>query len=640
MAYTKAQLEALKNSLLAGGQPITASIHREFVQKIIDELYDAQSRGDLLSGVQATTSNVSGDVTLVIRSGQAYLIPTANLVAAGLNFDDLNGLVIIDPQNGDLLAYNSVTAEWENVPDVKVPYDGAVGNVDLGEFGLSAGYIKFDTSPTGTPTDQGTLKWNPNKSTLDLIMNGTIQQVGQNLFFYVKNSSGASIPKGRNVRFAGTDGASGHLLIAQFLANGTYPSSYYMGVTAEEIGNGEFGQVMFFGEMSGINTSSFSAGAILYASTSSAGAFQTTVPVIPNNIVEVAAAVNSKTNGEIVVRATIGYISVLTNQIAFGAGGNQLLGSNDFLFDPVTGRVRIKAGSDTGEQLQVGGSIYTTNNIRVNDTFGLINDAFNRIRFMSAHGWRYEAWTKHVFGGNVELENQIYSPVNAKGNSGTGTVTFNWNDGNQQSVTLTGNCTFAFSNPQSGASYFIYVTQDGTGGRTITWPTITWQGGATPTFPTAANGRVLVKISYDGSTYYGELVSFQSGGNFITDAPNDGLFYARKSQAWAKLHGLAADVTGGISPASPLYIDPIDGNYIKIYPTTGQVAIDGIKNGYEGREIFIWASTNYAQVVLNNNASAASASDRFDLSSATYTQFANFNPIHLIYIDSRWRVIN
>ena len=119
-----------------------------------------------------------------------------------------------------------------------------------------------------------------------------------------------------------------------------------------------------------------------------------------------------------------------------------------------------------------------------------------------------------------------------------------------------------------------------------------------------------------------------------------GFFYARKSQAWAKLHGLAADVTGGISPASPLYLDPTEGNYVKVYPTTGQVAIDGIKNGYEGREIFIWASTNYAQVVLNNNASAASASDRFDLSSATYTQFANFNPIHLIYIDSRWRVIN
>jgi hypothetical protein len=56
--------------------------------------------------------------------------------------------------------------------------------------------------------------------------------------------------------------------------------------------------------------------------------------------------------------------------------------------------------------------------------------------------------------------------------------------------------------------------------------------------------------------------------------------------------------------------------------------------------MYIWASTNYAEVVLNNNAGAVSASDRFDLSSATYTAFANFKPIHVIYIDSRWRVIN
>jgi len=66
-----------------------------------------------------------------------------------------------------------------------------------------------------------------------------------------------------------------------------------------------------------------------------------------------------------------------------------------------------------------------------------------------------------VFPNNLDINGQVASPVNAKGNSGTGTVTFNWNDANIQSVTLTGNCTFAFSNPKSGASYQIIITQDG-----------------------------------------------------------------------------------------------------------------------------------------------------------------------------------
>lgn len=187
-----------------------------------------------------------------------------------------------------------------------VPYSGATANVELGEFGLETGFVTLDTTPTNIPTEQGGIYWDDSRSTAALIMNGTLQHIGQDVFYYVKNSSGSSIPKGTAVRFNGTDGASGHLLIAPFLADGTYPSTYFMGVTAETIGNGSFGQVMHFGELSGINTSGYTAGALLYASTTVAGGFQTTAPVAPNNIVLIAAAVNSKDNGEIIVRPTYG----------------------------------------------------------------------------------------------------------------------------------------------------------------------------------------------------------------------------------------------------------------------------------------------------------------------------------------------
>jgi predicted heme/steroid binding protein len=187
-----------------------------------------------------------------------------------------------------------------------VPYTGATTNVNLGEFGITAGYVGFDLTPTGTPTTQGTMYWDDSHSTVALIMNGTIQHIGQDTYFYVKNSTGSPIPKGTAVMFAGTDGASGHILIAPFLANGAFPSSNFMGVTSEAIANGSFGQVTHFGEIEGFNTSGYSAGALLYASTTVPGGFQTTAPSAPNNIVLVAAALNSKNNGTITVRPTYG----------------------------------------------------------------------------------------------------------------------------------------------------------------------------------------------------------------------------------------------------------------------------------------------------------------------------------------------
>jgi predicted heme/steroid binding protein len=199
--------------------------------------------------------------------------------------------------------YSSVTSADLSL---KVPYTGATGNVDLGEFGLTAGFLQVDTTPTNTPNEQGTMYWDDNAETVALIMNGTIQKIGEDVFFHVQNRSGSSIPKGTCVRFDGTDGNSGKLLIAPFIANGTYPSQYFMGVTAETIANGGLGKVYHFGKMRGINTNAFNEGDILYASTSVAGGFQTAVPTAPNNIIIAAAVVSKANNGTIMVRSTLG----------------------------------------------------------------------------------------------------------------------------------------------------------------------------------------------------------------------------------------------------------------------------------------------------------------------------------------------
>lgn len=106
-------------------------------------------------------------------------------------------------------------------------------------------------------------------------------------------------------------------------------------------------------------------------------------------------------------------------------------------------------------------------------------------------------------GGGVET-------LSALGNK-TGATAINLANGNVFSVTLTGNVTFSFSGATaaSACSFGLYIKQDGTGGRTVTWPaSVKWAGGAAPSLSTAASATdVLVFETLDGgATWYGSLV--------------------------------------------------------------------------------------------------------------------------------------
>lgn len=71
----KPALEALKNALLASAQPITAAIHRNWAQQIIDELYNSDSRAAVLAGTTTTSPTlVAGDKVFIIRGAAGLLI--------------------------------------------------------------------------------------------------------------------------------------------------------------------------------------------------------------------------------------------------------------------------------------------------------------------------------------------------------------------------------------------------------------------------------------------------------------------------------------------------------------------------------------------------------------------------------------
>ena len=134
-----------------------------------------------------------------------------------------------------------------------------------------------------------------------------IVEVGGNVGFEVKNQTGSTIPKGTVVKFAGTLGASGRLLVSPFLANGTDPSEYVVGIVEHDIPDGSDGFAIDHGKIFNLNTSAFSQGAILYASSTVAGGLTATPPAAPNNKVTIAAVVHSSaTVGILEVRLTLG----------------------------------------------------------------------------------------------------------------------------------------------------------------------------------------------------------------------------------------------------------------------------------------------------------------------------------------------
>lgn len=93
------------------------------------------------------------------------------------------------------------------------------------------------------------------------------------------------------------------------------------------------------------------------------------------------------------------------------------------------------------------------------------------------------------------------------GNS-SAAITLDLANGNVQKITLTANCTITLTAPASGAyrSLMLFILQDATGSRTITWPaSVHWGTSGVPVLSTAAGkmDRILLDTVDGGTTWYG-----------------------------------------------------------------------------------------------------------------------------------------
>ena len=181
-----------------------------------------------------------------IRINDAYTFPASDGTSGQVIGTDGAGnlsFINIESEAGSTVIYkdnfsgdnSTVTFELAHVVSdevvTQVYMDGVYQNKDT--YIVSGDQITFDSAP-------------PTGVEIEVISFNTVSTQGI-IAYNAKNSTGSTIAAGTAVMAVGTDGNSGHILIAPMVADGSVEPKYFMGVTADEVLNGEYVDVVHFG---------------------------------------------------------------------------------------------------------------------------------------------------------------------------------------------------------------------------------------------------------------------------------------------------------------------------------------------------------------------------------------------------------
>jgi hypothetical protein len=95
-----------------------------------------------------------------------------------------------------------------------------------------------------------------------------------------------------------------------------------------------------------------------------------------------------------------------------------------------------------------------------------------------------------------------YTETAFTANSSTA-ITLALTNGTVQIITLTGTATITMPTATAGKSFILFLKQDGTGSRTVTWTTVKWPGGTAPTITSTASKQDIYSFFADGTNWYG-----------------------------------------------------------------------------------------------------------------------------------------
>lgn len=173
--------------------------------------------------------------------------------------------------------------------------------------------LSFDTSNTTEAQNAGEVLWNPVDGTLNIrLYNGVTLQDGQELHIYGKASG--NITNKQVVMFGGAEGD--HLLLVP--ANGAILRAnphYIVGIATQDITNGSFGYITWFGKVNKVDTSMWTSGSVLYYD-ATLNNLSSIMPIAPDPKVVMCAVLRSDTQvGSLLVRPDFGRALNMLNDV-------------------------------------------------------------------------------------------------------------------------------------------------------------------------------------------------------------------------------------------------------------------------------------------------------------------------------------
>lgn len=166
------------------------------------------------------------------------------------------------------------------------------------------------------------------------------------------------------------------------------------------------------------------------------------------------------------------------------------------------------------------------------------------------HGGQWDALGAGVAveaGSKLKIGGHTYIVQYDAGNSGAA-KTIDWQNGNEQILTLTADCTLTFTNGKAGGRYVILFTQDGVGGWLVTWPAGTvWSGGIEAILDADPAGLSLVAFYYNGTNWVAAGMNASAAAQGMPEIPLAVLHGGTGRTAIADGELFAGDVDAGMS---------------------------------------------------------------------------------------------